>query len=327
MGKDIDLAVIATLLNERGNVERLLKDLLSQSRKPRQIVIVDGGSNDGTWETLLSLSQKVPILKVIKDESCSLRCCPGPIGRGRNRAIEEAEAEIIACADAGCHYPPNWLELLVGPIIDEEADYTIGGSYIDGNGLTVWDVAAAPFLGLDLPGAGMPRTPTGTARSLAFRKKIWEDIGKFSEGTLCGEDTEFLSRLKRSGKGKFVPEAGAAYLEHFTFKEALNRIQRYAQADGLNKLCRGRFLRMSGRAALGMLSLALLFRYRAPFVIYIVIELFFAFKHDFKGMSGKVYRPCFLSRILFSILVPYVFTYGYFHGLTGGAKQMNRQNT
>lgn len=326
MRKENKVAVIATVLNEKNKIDQLVENLLSQSICPRQIVIVDGGSNDGTWERLAFWSQKTPVLKVIKDSSCSLRNCPGPIGRGRNRAIEEAEAEIIACADAGCHYNPNWLELLTKPILEGQADYTIGGSCFDKKGQTIWDVAAAPFLGLDLPGLGMPMTPTGTARSLAFTKKIWSEIGGFSERTLCGEDTEFQKRLQKKGKSLFVPEAPAIYLEHFNLRETIERIYRYAQADGLNKLCFGRFLRMLGRSAWGLASLLLLKKYWQPLALYALVELLFALKHDYKGMLAKEYRPYLFARYILSLLVPYLFIYSYIIGMRGRANQKNAQN-
>ncbi len=42
------VAVIATVLNEAGAIEALLESLAGQTRRPDEVVSVDGGSRDGT---------------------------------------------------------------------------------------------------------------------------------------------------------------------------------------------------------------------------------------------------------------------------------------
>ena len=46
------VGVILTVLNESGSIAELLDAFLSQSLPPSEIVIVDGGSRDGTLEIL-----------------------------------------------------------------------------------------------------------------------------------------------------------------------------------------------------------------------------------------------------------------------------------
>jgi len=46
------ISVVATVLNEGQAIEHLLKSLATQTRMPDEVVIVDGGSTDGTLETL-----------------------------------------------------------------------------------------------------------------------------------------------------------------------------------------------------------------------------------------------------------------------------------
>ncbi len=42
------VSVIATVLNEAGSIDLLLDSLAGQTRPPDEVVIVDGGSSDGT---------------------------------------------------------------------------------------------------------------------------------------------------------------------------------------------------------------------------------------------------------------------------------------
>ena len=59
-----------------------------------EIVIVDGGSKDGTWELLQEWCGKVPKLKVCQVQRAN-------IPRGRNEAIKRTDAEIIVRFDSG----------------------------------------------------------------------------------------------------------------------------------------------------------------------------------------------------------------------------------
>ena len=46
------ISVISTVLNEAEGIDPLIDSLLRQTVPPAEIIIVDGGSNDGTWEKL-----------------------------------------------------------------------------------------------------------------------------------------------------------------------------------------------------------------------------------------------------------------------------------
>src|SRR5260370_10674188 len=101
------VSVASTVLNESDDIDSLVESLMRQTLAPAQVIIVDGGSTDGTWERLLAAGEKYPTLVPIRDESCSLQRSPGPIARGRNVAIAAASSDIVACADAGCAYDPD----------------------------------------------------------------------------------------------------------------------------------------------------------------------------------------------------------------------------
>ena len=51
-GEKKRVSVVCTLKNEAGSLDVLMSSLLNQTLKPQEIVVVDGGSTDGTWERL-----------------------------------------------------------------------------------------------------------------------------------------------------------------------------------------------------------------------------------------------------------------------------------
>ena len=101
------ISVICTVLNEAAAVGRLLDGLLAQTRPPDEVVIVDGGSSDGTPAVVLSYADRLP-LKLQEARGAN-------ISRGRNLAVKRSSGDVIASTDAGVRLPPDWLERLTAP--------------------------------------------------------------------------------------------------------------------------------------------------------------------------------------------------------------------
>src|ERR1700675_3838464 len=97
--------MIATVLNAEEHVGEFLASIAAQTRMPDEIVIVDGGSADGTVAALRAADG----LTLLEEPGAN-------ISRGRNRAIAHASHEAIAVADADCVYGPGWFAALVAAL-------------------------------------------------------------------------------------------------------------------------------------------------------------------------------------------------------------------
>jgi len=317
------VSVAATVLNEVEDIDGLVESLMKQTLAPAEVIIVDGGSTDGTWERLEAAREKYPALKPIRDESCSLKNCPGPIARGRNVATAAASSEIMAFTDAGCTHGRDWLANLTAPILQGSAQYAVGGSYIDPARSTVWDVASAPFFGVKLN----PEAPTKscTARSMAFRKELWQRVGGFDETVFLGEDTAFDARVRKLVSPAFAERAKAIYQPRQTFGSALRQMASYAVTDGVLGGRSGRLWRNVARCAAEILAVAALIYSPLPLLCVLALEIYFAFRLDWPEIRKCPIRMLG-ARLLYSLLVPWVVAWYQSVGALTKKNRPNRQN-
>ena len=337
------VSVACTVLNESDDIDALVESLMRQTLAPAEVIIVDGGSTDGTWERLEAARSKYPTLVPIRDESCSLQCSPGPIARGRNIATAAASSDVVACADAGCAYGPDWLANLTAPIFNGHFQYSVGGSYIDPTKTdptktdptktdptktdptksTVWDVASAPFFGIKLnPDAA---TKSCTARSMAFRKELWQRVGGFPETVFLGEDTVFDSKVRQLVTPAFAERAKASYQPRHTLHSALRQMVSYSVTDGVLGGRSARLWRNLARCLAEILAALALVYSPIPLLCVLALEIYFAFRLDWTDLRRMPIRTLG-ARLVFSLIVPWVVAWYQTVGSITKKNRPNRQN-
>jgi len=320
-------SIVVTVLNEAEDIGRVIPSLLAQEPPAAEVIVVDGGSTDGTWEWLVRAEVEAQArgtrLRAIRDETCSLKFCAGPVSRGRNVAIAAASTEIIACADAGCTYRPDWLANLTAPLVSGEAEYALGGSCVDPAGASLWDIASAPFFSIKLA----PDEPTKscTARSMAFTRALWERIGGFPESVLVGEDTLFDAAAREQTRPAFVANAKAFYCPHNSFRSAAHQMARYAISDGQSRIRPARLMRNAARCVLEVLALGCLRWTVAPLLVVLVLESWYAFHRDWMHLRRFGGRAV-LARFAFSFAVPWIVAVNQTRGRFSSRPLSNRQN-
>lgn len=215
------VSVCITVFNEEKSISRLITSLLKQSKKPSEIVIVDGGSTDDTVKLIRHWQKKDKRIRLLV-EDCSR-------AQGRNMAVDLARNSIIAITDAGCRAKKTWLARLTKPLGNKKVDVVAG--FYQMMAKNAFQQAEAVFLGV-MPvdfGAGfLPST-----RSIAFRKKAWEQVGGFPEYLDdTAEDSVFSNKLLINGM-KIVPvkNARVEWGMPESVGEFFNKVKSYARGD------------------------------------------------------------------------------------------------
>src|SRR5262245_49034879 len=159
------VSLVATVKDARPQIDGFLASIRAQTRRPDEVVIVDGGSTDGTWEV------------VSGEEGIQALSEPGAnIARGRNLAIRAAAHDVLAVTDADCVLDREWLARIVAPI-EAGADVSAGFyRSVAHSPLTVWSSAVSIREPEEVRPGWMP-----SSRSIAFRRDAFEAAGGYPE--------------------------------------------------------------------------------------------------------------------------------------------------
>lgn len=224
MGK---VSVICTVKNEEASIRGFLDSLLAQTKKPDEVMIVDGGSTDKTADIIKEFHNKGHPIKLIIDEKAN-------ISQGRNVAITNSKYDVIASTDAGCKADKRWLEHITAPFQDPDID-VVGGFYMP-DSKTPFEECVAAFTHMRLKDID-PATFVPSARSVAFRKRAWEAVGGYPEYLYTAEDTLFGLSLKKAGfRFQFQPKAIVYWRPRTTWKAFFKQMYLYSKGDAQAKV-------------------------------------------------------------------------------------------
>jgi len=131
---DIIISVIVPVYNEAATIREVLRRV-ARVPIPKEIIVVDDASTDGTAE----------ILREIQDLSdhfpgdhppipCNLRVFFHQSNRGKGAAIRTAlsavTGEIVLIQDADLEYDPAEYTRLIRPIVEDKADVVYGSRFL-----------------------------------------------------------------------------------------------------------------------------------------------------------------------------------------------------
>ncbi|HJJ34500.1 MAG TPA: glycosyltransferase [Methanocorpusculum sp.] len=205
------ISIIVPLYNKVNEVERAIDSIFAQTIQDFELIIVDGGSTDGSLDVIKKYETD-PRYHLIHQISKGLPA-------GRNEGIAAARTDIIAFLDADDSWCPTFLE----KIFHLQKKYPNAGLYATAYATSYGDHIRKPRL------SGIPSSPwEGLIESyfrssalafiypfapccVAIPKSTFEKIGLFNPNLRTGEDAEMWGRIALRLPLAFTSSIGAVY--------------------------------------------------------------------------------------------------------------------
>lgn len=115
------ISIIVPSYNEEKNISRCLNSILNQTFKDFEVICVDDGSTDSTFEILTAYSEKDSRIIPLKNTGKG-------VSSARNFGIENSHGEYIGFVDSDDFIQPQMFSFLYKTISDNNADFVFCGS-------------------------------------------------------------------------------------------------------------------------------------------------------------------------------------------------------
>ncbi|QXC61702.1 glycosyltransferase [Aquihabitans sp. G128] len=191
------VTVVIPMLNEDGYIGPCVEGFLAQTygADRLEILVMDGGSTDGSRETVAALAEQHPQVRLVENPK-RLAAAAANVG------IAEASGEILCFLSAHGVPDPDYVATSVR-LLQELDAVGVGGRYLhvgtDPRSRAVGLAMASPF------GMASPHRSSGergevdTISHPTFLRQALIDVGGYDETLLRNEDYELNYRLRRNG--------------------------------------------------------------------------------------------------------------------------------
>jgi len=203
------LTVCFPVYNEVRFIDSLIQSVIGTFPVDKQIVLIDGGSTDGTLDKIKAWQEKYANIVLIHNEAKY-------VSHGFNLAYKNTSSDYIALMGAHAEYPGNYFQKGIEILSSGEAD-AVGGPLIQkgksGKAKIIAFCMSSKF------GVGDTEFRTSKKRSYVdsvamaiYNRKIFDKAGLFDETLLRNQDDEFHYRLNHFGyKIMMEPEMESVY--------------------------------------------------------------------------------------------------------------------
>jgi GT2 family glycosyltransferase len=185
-----------------------------------EVVLVDNGSTDASYEVAESFRPRLPALQVVDASARAGRHYACNVG------ARAANGRAILFVDVDDVVAPGYLSAMARglhehDIVAARLDHTLDAAWMRGVG------SAVQTEGLQ---NGLDFLPFGAGASLGFRRAVFKQIGGFRENATLCEDIDLCWRAQLAGFDiVFVPDAVVQYRSRPTLKEMYRQHRNYAR--------------------------------------------------------------------------------------------------
>ena len=204
------ISAVVRVYNCEEYISETLRSIISQTRPPDEVVVVDDGSTDGTSERLAQFNDTI---RIVRQPNSGLAAA-------FNRGFLEARGDYVAICDADDLWLPHKLERQSQVISDHpEIDVAFSAAWVFGQIEGPWgmSVAGDSSVGILSPGRfrrTLYRVNVVCTSSVLIRKSLFGTFGPFEEHH-GAEDYDYWMRALAGGAVFYYdPETLTRYRKH-----------------------------------------------------------------------------------------------------------------
>ena len=227
------VSVVIPCYNEERFILKALENLANQYENSHyEIIVVDGGSTDGTRDVVKQFREANPDLQITLVDNPARH-----IPTALNLGVAAARGGIIARMDAHAVPSSGYIRRCVEVLKQSDAGVVGMPCHVLPGADTL--LAHAIARGVSHPfgiGDAKYRLQAGAAQQedvdtvafACFRKSLWADLGGFNESLLTNEDYDFNYRVRTTGRNVLLDRSEHCdYFARTGFRELAAQYRRY----------------------------------------------------------------------------------------------------
>ena len=200
------VSILLPIYNEISTIDRCLQAVLNQTYPPDrvEILVADGGSDDGTCQKLDALADQHPRLRIMHN--------PGRIvSKALNLLTNQARGEVIIRVDGHCVIAPDYVANCVRRLAQEQVDVVGGPMRSIGETETTVGISIATSSKFGV-GYSAFRVETGKSMLVdtvpfpACTRAMIARVGLYDEELVRDQDDELNYRIRKAGGKVFLAD-------------------------------------------------------------------------------------------------------------------------
>lgn len=219
-----DFSLIIPTLG-RSTLAKCLQALLSGTRWPKHVIVIDQGSNAAVAVWLHDLSRQGILTSHIKMSKKG-------VSLARNRGIEQVQTTFVVAIDDDCLVESDWLENMEKHLRQNPAALITGRVTPIGNAFVPSCVTYDNYRVYKRPKIRGDNPPA--SGNMGFALHIAQNIGPFDERLNAAEDNDWGYRALRAGIAIiYVPEIVVYHLDWRDRSQLSATYQTYVRSTGI----------------------------------------------------------------------------------------------
>jgi len=232
----MEFSIIIAVRNEIHYIEKCIESLYNQKFKGEyEIIVVDGMSDDGTYETLKKLKKKYKII-ILQNPVLNAAA-------GRNAGIKKAKGKYVAFIDGDAIAFEDWLSQIKKCFEKNDVSGAGGPDLLPEDSTNrsrmIGYVMTSP---LARGGKLNPSTQHSLMEeeklvdhiptcNVTLKKDVFDKVGMFDEAFVKGQDLELNYRIRKAGlKLLYSPNIKVVHYRKHHTKDFSSQIYKWAKA-------------------------------------------------------------------------------------------------